>query len=134
MLGGRPKLKMAHHQSIGRGLKSFFKQFLPKEFKSHVMNAWDNLHMEAQESVDDYSQRFSDYYLQVLPFKKISRKTQMEKYKAGLTPKIQTQVNTQYIKGIQNLNAYCYSGQLDAHARPLDIDVTVNRNATKKEA
>ena len=33
----------------------------------------------------------------------MSRKTQMEKYKAGLTPKIQTQVNTQRIKGIQNL-------------------------------
>ena len=59
--------------------------------------------MEAGESVDDYNQRFWDYYLQVLPFRKISRKTQMEKYKAGLTPKIQTQVNIQRIKGIQNL-------------------------------
>ena len=63
-----------------------------------MMNAWDSLHMEAGESMDDYNQKFWDYYLQVLPFRKISRKTQIKKYKAGLTPKIQTQV-----KGIQNL-------------------------------
>ena len=68
-----------------------------------MMNAWDSLHMEAGESVDDYNQKFWDYYLQVLPFRKISRKTQMEKYKASLTPKIQTQENTQRINGIQNL-------------------------------
>ena len=43
--------------------KAFFKQFLPKEFKSHIMNAWDSLHMEARESIDDYNQRFWDYYL-----------------------------------------------------------------------
>ena len=51
--------------------------------------------MEAGESVDDYNQEFWDYYLQVLPFRKISCKTQTEKYKAGLTLKIQMQVNIQ---------------------------------------
>ena len=54
------------------------------------MNAWNSLHMEARESMDDYNQKFWDYYLQVLPFRKISRKTQMEKYKAGLARKATT--------------------------------------------
>ena len=95
------------------------------------MNAWDSLHMEAGELVDDYNQRFWDYYLQVLPFRKISWKTQMEKYKAGLTPKIQTQVNTQYIKGIQNLMHFATVASL-MHMQ--DPSTSASRNTTEKEA
>ena len=109
--------------------KGFKKAFF-KQFKSHVMNAWDSLHMEVGESVDDYNQKFWDYYLQVLPFRKISRKTQMEKYKAGLTPKIHTQVNTQRIKGIQNLMHFATVDSL----MYMQDDVTASKNATKKEA
>ena len=90
MLGGKRRTVL--HQSTGRGLKR----------PSLSSSCPSSLHKEAGESVDDYNQRFWDYYLQVLPFRKISRKTQMEKYKA-CPSKIQTQVNTQWIKGIQNL-------------------------------
>ena len=53
--------------------------------------------------MDDYNQKFWDYYLQVLPFRRISKKMQLEKYRAGLNMKIQTQVNTQHFKDIQSL-------------------------------
>ena len=77
------------------------------------MNAWDSLHMEAGESVDDYNQRFWDYNLQVLPFRKISRTTQMEKYKAGLakwTPKNSDPGEYPTDKGYPKSDAFYYSG------------------------
>lgn len=54
-----------------------------------------NLCMDEGESIDDYNHKFWDYYLQVLPIRKVSRKTQMQNYRAGLNTKIQIQVNTQ---------------------------------------
>ena len=55
------------------------------------------------ESMDEYNQKFWDYYLQVLPFRRVSKKMQLKKYKAGLNMKIQTQVNTHHFKDIQSL-------------------------------
>ena len=83
--------------------KAFHKQFLPKPFRDQVVTSWDNLHMEEGESIDDYNQEFWDYYLQVLPFCRVSKKMQLEKYRAGLNMKIQTQVNMQHFKDIQSL-------------------------------
>ena len=53
--------------------------------------------------MDEYNQKFWDYYLQVLPFRRVPKKMQLEKYRAGLNMKIQTQVNTQHFKDIQSL-------------------------------
>ena len=83
--------------------KAFYSQFLPKPFKKHVIRAWDSLHMDENETIDEYNHKFWDYYLQVLPFRKVSQKVQIEKYSAGLIPKIQTQVNAQKHKKIQDL-------------------------------
>ena len=68
-----------------------------------MVQAWDSLHMEEGETIDKYNQKFWDYYLQVLPFCRVSKKMKMQKYRARLNAKIQTQVNTQHYRGIQNL-------------------------------
>ena len=68
--------------------KAFYSQFLPKPFKNHVIQAWDSLHMDEHETIDEYNQRFWDYCLQVLPFRKVSQQVQEEKYTTGLIPKL----------------------------------------------
>ena len=104
MLGGNLYCGMVPHPSIERPFKkAFHKQFLPKPFRDQVIRSWDSLHMEEGESMDEYNQKFWDYYLQVLPFRRVSKKMQLEKYRAGLNMKIQTQLNTQHFKDIQSL-------------------------------
>ena len=90
--------------------------------------------MEAGESVDDYNQKFWDYYLQVLPFRKISRKTQMEKVQGRSDPKDSDPSEYPTNKGYSKFDACYYSGQFDVYARSLHFDVTASRYADKKEA
>ena len=66
---------------------------MPKLFKDHVMLSWANLHMDEKDTVEDYNHK-RDAYPLVAPFKKISKKNQIIKYRAGLKPKIQAVVNT----------------------------------------
>ena len=58
--------------------------------------------MDGGESIDDYNKIFWGYCLG-LPFRKVSRKVQCKSIVLVLITKIQTQVNAQHHKGIQDL-------------------------------
>ena len=59
--------------------KAFYLQFMPKQFKDHVMLSWDSLHMDEKDTIEDYNTKFWDAYLLVAPFKKIFKKNQIRK-------------------------------------------------------
>ena len=43
--------------------------------------------MDEKDIIEEYNQKFWDAYLPVAPFKKISKKNQIRKYRAGLKPR-----------------------------------------------
>ena len=53
---------MYNDLTLSKLKKALYNEFLPKPFKNHVIRAWDSLHMEENETIDEYNQKFWDYY------------------------------------------------------------------------